>query len=54
MTYQELKQRQSAMWGNGPYQRVTETLTRLPRNGYRTPEQLRSALDPARLEACFG
>jgi 2-polyprenyl-3-methyl-5-hydroxy-6-metoxy-1,4-benzoquinol methylase len=27
MAYQELKQRQSAMWGNGPYQRVTETLT---------------------------
>jgi SAM-dependent methyltransferase len=24
--YQELKQRQSVMWGNGPYQRVTETL----------------------------
>jgi SAM-dependent methyltransferase len=27
MDYQELKQRQSVMWGNGPYQRVTETLT---------------------------
>jgi SAM-dependent methyltransferase len=27
MAYEELKQRQSAMWGNGPYQRVTETLT---------------------------
>jgi ubiquinone/menaquinone biosynthesis C-methylase UbiE len=27
MAYQELKQRQSAMWGMGPYQRVTETLT---------------------------
>ena len=27
MAYQELKQRQSVMWGNGPYQRVTETLT---------------------------
>jgi 2-polyprenyl-3-methyl-5-hydroxy-6-metoxy-1,4-benzoquinol methylase len=26
MSYQELKQRQSVMWGNGPYQRVTETL----------------------------
>jgi SAM-dependent methyltransferase len=25
--YQELKQRQSVMWGTGPYQRVTETLT---------------------------
>jgi ubiquinone/menaquinone biosynthesis C-methylase UbiE len=27
MAYQELKQRQSAMWGTGPYQRVTETIT---------------------------
>jgi SAM-dependent methyltransferase len=27
MPYEELKQRQSVMWGNGPYQRVTETLT---------------------------
>jgi SAM-dependent methyltransferase len=27
MGNQELKQRQSVMWGNGPYQRVTETLT---------------------------
>jgi 2-polyprenyl-3-methyl-5-hydroxy-6-metoxy-1,4-benzoquinol methylase len=27
MAYQELKQRQSVMWGKGPYQRVTETLT---------------------------
>jgi SAM-dependent methyltransferase len=27
MAYQELKRRQSVMWGNGPYQRVTETLT---------------------------
>ncbi len=26
MPYEELKQRQSVMWGNGPYQRVTETL----------------------------
>jgi SAM-dependent methyltransferase len=26
MAYEELKQRQSAMWGSGPYQRVTETL----------------------------
>jgi ubiquinone/menaquinone biosynthesis C-methylase UbiE len=27
VTYEELKARQSVMWGNGPYQRVTETLT---------------------------
>jgi ubiquinone/menaquinone biosynthesis C-methylase UbiE len=26
MAYEELKQRQSVMWGTGPYQRVTETL----------------------------
>jgi len=27
MAYQELKQRQSVMWGTGPYQRVTETIS---------------------------
>jgi SAM-dependent methyltransferase len=27
MAYEELKQRQSVMWGMGPYQRVTETIT---------------------------
>jgi SAM-dependent methyltransferase len=27
VAYEELKQRQSAMWGKGPYQRITETLT---------------------------
>jgi SAM-dependent methyltransferase len=27
MPYEELKQRQSVMWGNGPYQRVTDTIT---------------------------
>jgi len=26
MAYEELKERQSAMWGNGPYQRITETI----------------------------
>ena len=26
MPYEELKQRQSVMWGNGPYQRITDTL----------------------------
>ena len=29
MAFEELKQRQSVMWGSGPYQRVTETLTDL-------------------------
>ncbi len=29
MAYEELKQRQSVMWGKGPYQRITETLTDL-------------------------
>ena len=27
MPYEELKERQSVMWGTGPYQRITETLT---------------------------
>ena len=27
MAFQELKQRQSVMWGNGPYQRITDTIT---------------------------
>lgn len=27
MAFEDLKQRQSVMWGNGPYQNVTETLT---------------------------
>ena len=27
MAYEELKQRQSVMWGMGPYQRVTETIS---------------------------
>src|SRR5437773_10995504 len=27
MANEELKQRQSVMWGNGPYQRITETIT---------------------------
>jgi ubiquinone/menaquinone biosynthesis C-methylase UbiE len=27
MAYEELKQRQSVMWGTGPYQRVTETIS---------------------------
>jgi ubiquinone/menaquinone biosynthesis C-methylase UbiE len=26
MGFEELKQRQSVMWGNGPYQRITETI----------------------------
>jgi 2-polyprenyl-3-methyl-5-hydroxy-6-metoxy-1,4-benzoquinol methylase len=27
MAHEELKQRQSVMWGKGPYQRITETIT---------------------------
>jgi len=27
MAYEELKQRQSVMWGMGPYQRITETIS---------------------------
>ena len=26
MAFEELKQRQSVMWGNGPYERITATL----------------------------
>jgi SAM-dependent methyltransferase len=29
MAFEELKSKQSAMWGNGPYQNITETLTDL-------------------------
>jgi SAM-dependent methyltransferase len=39
MAYEELKQRQSVMWGNGPYQRVTETITDVH-------ERVISRLDP--------
>ena len=44
MAYEELKQRQSVMWGNGPYQRVTETLTDIH-------ERVISSLDPQRATA---
>jgi hypothetical protein len=27
MAFEELKQRQSAMWGNGSYQNITETVS---------------------------
>jgi hypothetical protein len=36
------------------YDDAARLLAHLYKNGYRTPEQLRSALDPARLEARFG
>jgi SAM-dependent methyltransferase len=39
MAYEELKQRQSVMWGTGPYQRITETLTDIH-------EQVIARLDP--------
>jgi SAM-dependent methyltransferase len=40
VAYEELKERQSVMWGNGPYQRVTETLEDIH-------ERVIEALDPA-------
>lgn len=40
MAYEELKKRQSVMWGNGPYQRITETLGDLH-------ERVIATLDPA-------
>jgi len=27
MAFEELKQKQSAIWGTGPYQNITETIT---------------------------
>jgi hypothetical protein len=27
MAFEELKERQSGMWGNGPYQNITETVS---------------------------
>jgi hypothetical protein len=36
------------------YDDAAQLLAHLYKNGHRTPEQLRSALDPARLEARFG
>src|SRR5436190_22523601 len=27
MAFEELKQKQSVMWGSGPYQKITETIT---------------------------
>jgi SAM-dependent methyltransferase len=32
MAYEELKARQSVVWGNGPYQRITETIADLQQN----------------------
>jgi hypothetical protein len=36
------------------YDDAARLLAHLYKNGYRTPEQLRSALNPARLEGMFG
>ncbi len=33
MAYEDLKQRQSVMWGTGPYQRVTETIADIHARG---------------------
>ena len=60
MAFAELKQRQSVMWGNGPYERVTNTLTDIhelvvervdPKPGEqraRRGDRDRSARDPRR------
>jgi hypothetical protein len=29
MAFEELKKKQSVVWGNGPYQRITETIADL-------------------------
>jgi len=36
------------------YDDAAQLLAHLYKNGYRTADQLKSALDPARLQACFG
>ena len=36
------------------YNDAAQLLAHLYKNGYRTPDQLRSAIDPARLEGMFG
>ena len=36
------------------YDDAAQLLAHLYKNGYRTADELKSALDPARLEACFG
>jgi SAM-dependent methyltransferase len=40
MAYEELKQRQSVMWGTGPYQRITDTLVDIQ-------ERIVAALEPS-------
>ena len=58
MAFEELKQRQSVMWGNGPYQRITDTLVDIhelvlerldPEAGLRRGEPVRLAPNPQRL-----
>jgi hypothetical protein len=56
ITFEELKRRQNVMWGTGPYQRITDTLTDLhervierldPRPGARWPDHEATARELA-------
>ena len=51
MAFEELKERQSKMWGNRPYQNVTETLTDIHE---RVIEQLAPAPGDRRLDLACG
>ena len=51
MAYEELKQRQSVMWGSGPYQRVTETIADIHE---RVVEQLKPKADERWLDLACG
>ena len=51
MAYEELKQKQSVMWGTGPYQRITDTLTDIQE---RIIERLSPSPDVAWLDLACG
>ena len=51
MAYEELKEKQSVMWGTGPYQRITDTLTDMHE---RIVERLSPSPDAAWLDLACG
>jgi SAM-dependent methyltransferase len=51
MAFEELKARQSVVWGNGPYQRITETLTDIHEL---TIERLRPGMEMRWLDLACG